>query len=152
MLNFKITYFLFSFSFFIYILTVIFYKCMQNKSNRCVLKRKNLNTFYYTIWYFFIIIVPIRKVLILTIDPRGNNNNNNNNNTLHLYSAFLLFLGTQRALHCEGVSSHPPLVCSIHLDDEMAAIVRQTAPHTPAYWRRGDSDEANQCMGMIRRP
>ncbi len=30
------------------------------------------------------------------------NENNNNNNSLHLYSAFLLFLSTQSALHCEG--------------------------------------------------
>ncbi len=57
----------------------------------------------------------------------------NNNNSLHLYSAFL---STQRALHCGGVSPRP--VCSIHLDDAMAAIVRQTAHHTPAYWWRGD--------------
>jgi len=41
---------------------------------------------------------------------------------------------------------------SIHLDDAMAAILRQNAHHTPAYWWRGDSDEANQYMGMIRRP
>ncbi len=73
----------------------------------------------------------------------------NNNNLLHLYSAFL---GTQSALHSnEGISSsttsvqHPP-------DDVTAAIVRQNTPHTPAYWWRGDSDEVNQCMGMIRRP
>ncbi len=74
---------------------------------------------------------------------------NNNNNLLHLYSAFL---GTQSALHSNGgISSsttsvqHPP-------DDVTAPIVRQNTPHTPAYWWRGDSDEANQCMGMIRRP
>ncbi len=61
----------------------------------------------------------------------------NNNNSLHLYSAFL---STQSALHCEGggVSPRPPPVCSIHLDDATAAIVRQTAHHTPAYWWRGD--------------
>ncbi len=34
--------------------------------------------------------------------------NNNNNNSLHLYSAFLLFLSTQSALHCGGVSPRPP--------------------------------------------
>ncbi len=68
------------------------------------------------------------------------NNNNNNNNSLHLYSAFLLFLSTQSALHCEGGggSPRPPPVCSIHLDDATAAIVCQTAHHTPAYWWRGD--------------
>ncbi len=62
----------------------------------------------------------------------------NNNNLLHLYSAFL---GTQL-----------PPKCSIHLDDATAAIVHQNVHHTPAYRWRGDSDEANQCMGMIRRP
>ncbi len=30
-------------------------------------------------------------------------------------------------------------MCSIHLDDVTAAIVRQNAHHTPAYWWRGDS-------------
>ncbi len=57
------------------------------------------------------------------------------NNLLHLYSAFL---GTQSTLHSEGESPHPPPVCSIHLDDATAAIVRQNAHHTPAYWWRGD--------------
>ncbi len=66
---------------------------------------------------------------------------------LHLYSAFL---GTQSALHSKGLSPHPPPVCSIHLDDATAAILHQNAHHTPAYWRQ--SDEANQCMGVIRRP
>ncbi len=59
----------------------------------------------------------------------------NYNNLLHLYSAFL---DTQSALHCQGVSPHPPPVCSIHLDDATAAIVRQNVHHTPAYWWRGD--------------
>ncbi len=58
-----------------------------------------------------------------------------NNNKLHLYSAFL---DTQSALHCEGESPHSPPVCSIHLDDATAAILRQNAHHTPAYWWRGD--------------
>ncbi len=51
------------------------------------------------------------------------------------YSAFL---GTQSILHSKGESPHPPPVCSIHLDDATAAIVRQIAHHTPAYWWRGD--------------
>ncbi len=72
----------------------------------------------------------------------------NNNNLLHLYSAFL---GTQSALHSKGLSPHPPPMCSIHLDDATAAILRQNAHHKPAYWWR-QSDGANQCMGMIRRP
>jgi len=29
------------------------------------------------------------------------------------------------------------------LDDATAAIMRQNAHHTPAYWWRGDRDEAN---------
>ncbi len=57
--------------------------------------------------------------------------NNNNNNLLHLYSAFL---GTQSTLNRRGVSPQPPPVCSIHLDDATAAILRQNAHHTPAYW------------------
>ncbi len=51
------------------------------------------------------------------------------NNSLHLYSAFL---GTQSALHRRGGSPQPPPVCSIHLDDATAAILRQNAHHTPA--------------------
>ncbi len=54
-----------------------------------------------------------------------------------------------RLRHCEGGISHPPPMCSI---DATAAILHQNALHTPAYWWRGDSDEANQCMEMIRRP
>ncbi len=54
---------------------------------------------------------------------------------LHLYGAFL---GTQCALHRRGESPHPPPVCSIHLDDVTAAILRQNTHHTPAYWWRGD--------------
>jgi len=29
-------------------------------------------------------------------------------------------------------------MCSIHLDDAMAAIMRQNTHQTPAYWWRGD--------------
>ncbi len=52
------------------------------------------------------------------------------NNLLHLYCAFI---DTKIALQRKGVFPHPPPVCSIHLDDATAAIVRQNAP-TPAYW------------------
>ncbi len=68
------------------------------------------------------------------------------------YIYIALFWALQSALHSKGISPHPPPVCSIHLDDATAAIVRQNPHHTPAYWWRGDIDEANQCMGMIRRP
>ncbi len=37
-----------------------------------------------------------------------------------------------------GGSPQPPPVCSIHLDDATAAILRQNAHHTPVYWWRGD--------------
>ncbi len=61
--------------------------------------------------------------------------NNANNNSLQLYSALM---GTQSTLHRRGESPHPPPACSIYLDDAMAAILRQNAHHTPAYWWRGD--------------
>ncbi len=67
------------------------------------------------------------------------------------YIYIAIFLGTQSALHKKGQSPRSPPLCSIHLDDATAAILHQNAHHTPAYWW-GDSDEANQCMGMIRRP
>ncbi len=77
-------------------------------------------------------------------------NNNNNNNSLHLYSAFS---STQSSLHCEGgVSSsttsvqHPPGWC----DGSHSAPDR--SPHTSLLVERRQSDEANQYMGMIRRP
>ncbi len=37
-----------------------------------------------------------------------------------------------------GESPQPPPMCSIHLDDVMAAILLQNAHHTPAHWWRGD--------------
>ncbi len=75
---------------------------------------------------------------------------NNNNNLLHLYSAFL---DTQSALHSKGTISssttnvqHPPGWC----DGSHSAPERP--PHTSLLVERRQSDEANQCMGMIRRP
>ncbi len=76
--------------------------------------------------------------------------NNNNNNLLHLYSAFL---DTQSALHSKGAISssttnvqHPPGWC----DGSHSAPERP--PHTSLLVERRQSDEANQCIGMIRRP
>ncbi len=44
-----------------------------------------------------------------------------------------------KALYIEVVQSpQPPPICSIHMDDAMAAILLQNAHHTPAYWWRGD--------------
>ncbi len=55
-----------------------------------------------------------------------------NERMMHLYSALLY---TQSALQsCGIVSPRPPPVCSIHLDDTMAATGQrhQCAHHTPA--------------------
>ncbi len=76
--------------------------------------------------------------------------NNNNNNLLHLYSAFL---DTQSALHSkETISSsttnvqHPPGWC------DGSHIAPERPPHTSLLVERRQNDEANQRMGMIRRP
>ncbi len=76
--------------------------------------------------------------------------NNNNNNLVYLYT--VLFWALKSALHSKGgISSsttsvqHPPGWC----DGSHSAP--ECPPHTSYRWR-GDSDEANQCMGMIRRP
>ncbi len=55
-----------------------------------------------------------------------------------------------KSLYIEGGggSPPPPPVCSIHLDNATAAILRHNAHHTPAYWWRGDKE----MMGIIRRP
>jgi len=56
----------------------------------------------------------------------------------------------------EGGISSTIINVQHNLDDATAAILRQNAhhthTHTPVYWWTGDSDEANQFMGMIRRP
>ncbi len=73
---------------------------------------------------------------------------------MHLYSAFIVYCHTPKALynHCGGgVSPQPPPVCSIHLDDATAATVqrRQCAHHTPATGgeERRESHRANQVDG-----
>ncbi len=71
----------------------------------------------------------------------------NNNYSLYLYSTFL---SLQSALHCQGVSPHTPPVCSIHLDDATASIVRPNAHHTPAYWWRGARVMNQQIWGLLR--
>ncbi len=70
-----------------------------------------------------------------TLGDIYDDNNNYNNNSINVYSAFL---GTQSNLHGRGESPRPPPMCSIHLDDVMAAILCQHAHNTPAYWWRGD--------------
>ncbi len=69
------------------------------------------------------------------------------NNSVHLYSAFL---GTQSALHrMGGISStttnvqHSPWWC------DGSHIAPERPPHTSLLVERRQSDEANQCMGMI---
>ncbi len=94
---------------------------------------------------------PIANKLMKLREHENIYNINNNNNLLHLYSAFL---GTQSALHCEGdISSSTTNVQHPHGWFDGSHIAPERPPHhTPAYWWRGDSDAANQCMGMIRRP
>ncbi len=98
--------------------------------------------------------LPALPVLALPIAPGPsllhNPSSNNNNNLLHLYSAFL---DTQSALHSKGAISssttnvqHPPGWC----DGSHSAPERPL--HTSLLVERRQSDEANQCMGMIRRP
>ncbi len=54
------------------------------------------------------------------------------------YISIALFWVLRALYIVRGVSPRPPPVCSIHLDDATAAILRQNAHHTPAYWWRGD--------------
>ncbi len=72
---------------------------------------------------------------------------NNNNYSVHLYSAFL---GTQSTLHrMGGISStttnvqYPPGWC------DGSHIAPERPPHTILLVERRQSNEANQCMGMI---
>ncbi len=72
----------------------------------------------------------------------------NSTNLLHLYSAFL---GTQSALHRRGgISSttpsvqHPPGWCN------GSHVVPERPTHTSILVERRQSDEPNQCMGIIR--
>ncbi len=100
-----------------------------------IFKRK-LTTFATTIKYLSSAVVGRRdQCSSSTRDNKQFRSRNNNNKLLHLYCAFL---GTESALHRRGESPRPPPVCSIHLDNATAAILRQTAHHTPAYWWRGD--------------
>ncbi len=59
----------------------------------------------------------------------------NNTNLLHCISLFSVL----KALYIEVEESpQPPPMCSIHLDDATAAILRHNTHHTLAYWWRGD--------------
>ncbi len=76
---------------------------------------------------------------------------------MHLYSAFIVYCHTPKALYKhggEGVSPQPPPVCSIHLDDATAATGqrRQCAHHTPATGGEEREIEPIKLMGIIKRP
>ncbi len=70
---------------------------------------------------------------------------------MHLYSAFIVYCHTPKALYNHvGVSPQPPPVCSIHLDDATAATGQQhqCAHHTPATGgEERERDRANQVDG-----
>ncbi len=61
---------------------------------------------------------------------------------MHLYSAFIVYCCTHKVLYNHvwgGVSPQPPPVCSIHLDDTMAATgQRHQCAHHTSYRRRGE--------------
>ncbi len=62
-----------------------------------------------------------------------------------LHYIYIALLSTKSALRCQGVSPHPPSVCSIHLDDATAAIVHQNVPpHTSLLVERRPSEAVNQ--------
>ncbi len=65
---------------------------------------------------------------------------------IHLQSAFNVYCCTPKAL-----SPQPPPVCSIHLDDAMAATVQrhQCAHHTPATGGEENVKGPIKCMGII---
>ncbi len=68
-------------------------------------------------------------------------------NSLHSYSTFL---STQSALHCEGGDLLSHHQCAASTSGSHSEPERP--PHTSLLVERRQSDEANQCMGMIRRP
>ncbi len=72
------------------------------------------------------------------------------NNSLHLYSAFL---GTQRASHGSGEYPQPPPMLQ-HPPGwgDGSHIAPECPPHTSLLVERRQSDEANQYMGMTKRP
>ncbi len=74
-----------------------------------------------------------------------------------IYIAILcVLLYTQSAVQSWGeVSSQPPPVCSIHLDDATAShrtIAPVHSPHTSYRWRGERVKEPIKWMGIIRRP
>ncbi len=57
------------------------------------------------------------------------------------YIYIALFWGLKALYIVRGVSPHPPPVCSIHLDDETAAIVLYTGTRTPTTHQLTDGEE-----------
>ncbi len=82
---------------------------------------------------FHIIVFSLLLHISMHIQILPNNILSNNNNLLQLYSTL-----HRRGGGGGGESAQSPPVCSIHLDDAAAAILRQNAQHTPVYWWRGD--------------
>ncbi len=71
-------------------------------------------------------------------------------NLLRFYSAFL---GTQSASHSKGdISSSTTSVQHPHGWCDGSHSAPERPPHTRLLVERRQSDEANRCMGMIRRP
>ncbi len=74
---------------------------------------------------------------------------------MHYYSAFIVYCHTPKVLYNHvgggGVSPQPPPVCSIHLDDAMAATGqrRQCAHHTPATGGEERVFETIKWMGLL---
>ncbi len=78
----------------------------------------------------------------------------NNNNLLHLYNAFL---GTQSALHerRRGGGRISWTTTNVQLPPGWcngSHIAPERPPHPSLLVERRQSDEANRCMGMIKRP
>ncbi len=99
------------------------------------------NLFSYVLWHF---ILRWHNYMLLVFEWMK-----------HLYSALLcMVVHPKRFTIMWGVSPQPPPVCSIYLDDAMAATVqrRQCAHHTPATGGEEREIEPIKWMGIIRRP
>ncbi len=102
---------------------------------------RRLETRGFTV-FFFCVTFPVRfdmtppaLVPFSGFIPMNRLRTNERTNEMHLYSAFIVYCCTPKALYNhEGVSPQPPPVCSIHLDDATAATGQrcQCTHHTPA--------------------
>ncbi len=62
-----------------------------------------------------------------------------------IYYIYIALFWVLKALYTEGGISSTTTICSIH-------IAPERPPHTSLLVKSRQSNEANQCMGMIRRP